>query len=199
MTKLVLVRHGQTDWNLNRRIQGSTDIPLNATGRVDALTAAESLHGQDWDVIISSPLSRAWDTARIIAGKLGLDAPLALDTMVERAYGDAEGLTGEEVLERYPERADIPGQETREQVTARVAPALIELAESYPGKAVIVVTHGGVIGSVLRHISHGALPLPGETIANGSTHEFFYRDGQLLVNRAHEVGGPRDVVQAAVR
>lgn len=199
MSKIVLVRHGQTDWNLNRRIQGSTDIPLNDTGRAEALDAAAALQDQSWDAIVSSPLSRAQQTAAIIAQELGLDAPLLLDTIVERRYGDAEGLTGEQVLERYSDRAVIPGQETRSEVSARVSTALIGLAAEYPDKALIVVTHGGVIGSMLRHVTGGALPFPGEVIANGSVHEFMYRDGQLVVNRALEGHGQEDVVQAAVR
>lgn len=198
MTKIVLVRHGQTDWNLNRRIQGSTDIPLNDTGRADALAAAEALRGEHFDGIIASPLSRALDTARIIATELELGEPGLLDTIVERHYGDAEGLTGEELFKRFPDRNQVPGRETWEKVTARVVPALAELAEANPDKSLIVVTHGGVIGALLRHITDGALPLPAEVIANGSAHVFYYRDGSLQVDRDFEGAGPRDVVTAAV-
>lgn len=199
MTTLALVRHGQTDWNLNRRIQGSTDIPLNATGRADALAAAERLRTHEWHAVYTSPLRRALDTAVIIADELGLGAPKALATIVERNYGEAEGLTGEQVLERYPDQMEVPGRETREAVTRRVAPALIELAKVHPGSRLIVVTHGGVIGSMLRWVSDGALPVPGEVIANGSVHEFVYQDGDLHIIRGGETHGPRDMVQSAVR
>ncbi|WP_111719957.1 histidine phosphatase family protein [Homoserinimonas sp. OAct 916] len=198
MTTLVLVRHGQTDWNRERRIQGLTDIPLNETGRQQALDAAGRLRGRSWDGVITSPLSRARDTALIISEQLSLPAPVSVAEISERNFGEGEGLTGEEVLERFPDGVLIPGRETRAQVAARVTPALAELAASRPGQSLIVVTHGGVIGTMLRYVSGGALPLPGELITNGSVHEFGFRDGQLVLVRGEEVHGPRDPVSASL-
>ena len=90
MTSLYLVRHGETDWNAQRRIQGSTDIPLNATGRAQAATTGRLLARREWDGIYSSPLSRAFETASIIATEIGLDRPSTIDEIVERNYGAAE-------------------------------------------------------------------------------------------------------------
>ena len=201
MSRLALVRHGQTDWNLERRIQGSSDIPLNDTGRGQARGAGALLARRHWDGIYASPLSRAMETARIIAAATGLtDAPPApVAAVAERAYGQAEGLTGDEILTRFPEGVPIPGQESRESVVRRALPALVELAEDNPGRSLIVVSHGGVIASLVRYITEHALPGPGETIANGSVHEFVYRDGRLVLDRFNQSPDDRDLLTAAVQ
>lgn len=174
MTQLYLVRHGETDWNLARRVQGSTDIPLNETGRAQARATGELLATREWDAIISSPLSRAFETASIIAGYIGLGDPETLDSIVERGYGAAEGLDHDEIDSRFPGNTPVPGRETREHVTARVLPALVELADRHAGEAIIVVAHGGVIRSVLNAVDplgmHGS-------IRNGSVHSFHHVDG----------------------
>jgi uncharacterized phosphatase len=176
MTSLYLVRHGETDWNAQRRIQGSTDIPLNAMGRDQAETTGRLLARREWDGIYSSPLSRAMETANIIAAEVGLERPGTIDAIVERNYGDAEGLNWEEIESQFPGDAPVPGRETRPHVAERVIPALVGLATSLPGTALIVVTHGGVIRSVLNAVDpdvvHGA-------ITNGSVHSFELVDGSL--------------------
>jgi probable phosphoglycerate mutase len=173
---LYLVRHGETDWNAARRIQGSTDIPLNETGRRQAAGTGRLLARRSWDALYASPLSRAFETASIIAGEIGLPAPIPLPEIVERNYGEAEGLTGAEIDARFPGDAPVPGRETREEVVARVLPALLELAERHSGQNVIVVGHGGVIRSVLHAVDpehdHGP-------ITNGSVHSFAHDDGSF--------------------
>ncbi len=175
---LYLVRHGETDWNLARRIQGSTDIPLNDTGRAQAATAGALLARRDWDAIYSSPLSRAFETASIIAGEVGLGEPIAVDALVERAYGEAEGLADPQLAERFPGDTPVPGRESRGAVLGRVLPALMELAETHPDQAIIVVSHGGVIRSVLNAVDpdnkHPA-------ITNGSVHSFSHDNGTLTL------------------
>jgi len=176
MTELYLVRHGETDWNRQHRIQGLTDIPLNATGRTQARATGRLLARRTWDGIYASPLSRAMETARIIAEEVGLGEPQAIPELVERNYGDAEGLDFAEVERRYPDRIDVPGQESREAVVARVVPALRALAAQHPGESLIVVSHGGAIRSVLTAVdpdySHGM-------ITNGSVHSFGLLDDEL--------------------
>jgi probable phosphoglycerate mutase len=176
MTSLYLVRHGETDWNAERRIQGSTDIPLNATGRSQAETTGRLLSRREWDGIYSSPLSRAYETANIIASGIGLDKPTTIDAIVERNYGEAEGLNWRQIDTQFPGDTPVPGRETHAEVANRVIPALTALASSRPGTALIVVTHGGVIRSVLNTVepgvTHGA-------ITNGSIHSFELVDGSL--------------------
>lgn len=177
---LYLVRHGETDWNLQRRIQGSTDVPLNDTGRAQAKRAGELLSNRTWDAVVASPLSRAFDTASIIAAEVGLPEPTTDSRLVERAYGDAEGLEISEVDRRYPGETHVPGREGREDVAARALDALIEIAEAHPDKAVIVVTHGGLIRSVLHAVDprtrHPA-------ITNGSVHSFRHDNGTVSLIR----------------
>jgi len=179
MTLLYLVRHGETDWNRQRRIQGSTDIPLNDTGRAQAARAGDLLARREWDGILASPLSRAYETAQIIADRIGLEAPAALDELVERAYGDAEGLSARQLAARFPLGVAVPGRESRESVAARVIPALLRLAEGHHGKHFIVATHGGVIRTVLNAVAPGAAIHRGVPISNGSIHSFRLSDGAL--------------------
>lgn len=198
VTRLSLVRHGQTDWNLARRIQGSTDVPLNSTGRAQADATGRALATGDWDAIFTSPLSRASETASIIATHVSLGAPTPLDGMAERRYGEAEGLTGPEILARWPEGTPVPGRESREAVVERALPTLVELAERHDGESLIVVSHGGVIGSLVRHVTDHALPGPGEVIPNGSVHTFVYRDGRLELDRFNVGLEERDLFTASV-
>jgi uncharacterized phosphatase len=179
MTHLYLVRHGETDWNLQRRIQGSTDIPLNDTGRAQAARTGNLLSRRHWDGILSSPLSRALETATIIADRTGLAQPEAFEEIVERAYGDAEGLTDAELSQRFPPGSVVPGRESREQVAARVIPALVRVAERHPGEHLIITTHGGVIRTVLNMIAPGSPAHRGIPISNGSIHSFRLRGGAL--------------------
>ena len=173
---LYLVRHGETDWNLAHRIQGSTDIQLNDTGREQARTTGALLARRPWDAIYSSPLSRARESAVIIAGEIGLPAPTVLDALAERLYGEAEGLTDKEIDARFPGATPVPGRESRDSVVERVLPALIEIAEQHHDQAVVVVSHGGVIRSILNVIDPGSRH---GMITNGSVHSVRHEDGSF--------------------
>jgi broad specificity phosphatase PhoE len=174
MTELYLVRHGETDWNRQRRIQGLTDIPLNDTGREQARRTGALLARRRWHAVYSSPLSRASETAAIIADELGLPRPQALAAVVERNYGEAEGLDFAGLDARFP--GEVPGRETREAVAARVVPALVELAERHRDEKLVIVSHGGAIRSVLGEVDPG---VDHGMITNGSIHSFRYEDGSL--------------------
>ena len=111
-----VLRHGQTDWNVELRLQGSTDIPLNDTGRIQARRAAEVLSGRGLTRIIASPLSRALETANIVGAKLGL-TPAIDDRLIERNFGQFEGMTIDEVHQHREEMrehmnpvADVDGK-----------------------------------------------------------------------------------------
>lgn len=171
MTIVSLVRHGQTDWNLQHRIQGSTDIPLNETGRGQAVEAADALADGDiiWTRIYSSPLGRARETAEIIAGILGLDAPLIEPRVAERSFGAVEGLTDEERAASYPIGTAVPGSESRAELRARGMAGIEAIADAHPSENVIVVAHGGVLGQIIRAITDETLPGPRDMIPNGSS------------------------------
>ncbi len=181
---IYLVRHGETEWNRQQRIQGSTDIPLNDAGRAQAAATAVLLGAARPDLIFASPLSRAFETGTIIAASLGLGDPGAVPDLVERHYGEAEGLNYRQIELRYTDRALVPGQESRERLAARSLEAILDLARANDGASIVVVTHGGVIRSVLGEIdqdgSHGR-------IRNGSVHSLRYSRDELSLLAFDEV------------
>ena len=191
MTTLILVRHGETDWNRDRRIQGATDVPLNDTGRQQARDAATTLRAmldpRHPAVVVASDLSRARETGQIIAGELGLAEPHLYPELRERAYGVAEGITVEEYFERWGDwhGTDVPEAETREDLRGRALRGLTKVARDVrrataPGAAsVIVVTHGALIREVIRHASGDTLPLEGEKLANASAHTVLFERERL--------------------
>lgn len=170
VTTIALVRHGETDWNRERRIQGSTDIPMNDRGRAQSRATAERLAASRWDAVVTSPLSRSAETAAIIAHRLSLGAPAHVPALAERRHGTLEGLTSEDRRRFEAEAVPIEGLESRVSVVSRAVPALLGLAARHPGGAVVAVTHGGVIQSVLLHLWERA-SLPSGSVANGSVHE----------------------------
>lgn len=170
-TLLYLVRHGETDWNKQRRIQGSTDIPLNDTGRAQATETASLLTRRSFDAVVASPLVRAYETGSIIATRLGLPAPVAYAGLAERSYGDAEGLTDDEVLAQYPDDG-IPGRESRAALLGRVTETLGEIAVRFDGGVIVVATHGAVIRSVVNAAAPGTADRFHTPIRNGSVHSF---------------------------
>ncbi|MGF2616474.1 histidine phosphatase family protein [Rossellomorea vietnamensis] len=151
MTKICIVRHGQTDWNRERRLQGRTDIELNRTGERQAELARDFLKDGEWDALITSPLKRARRTAEIINEKLNL--PLVeMEEFAERYFGEAEGLLIEESKRKYP-NGGSPGQETREEVAARAVRGVKEIQRRFPDKNVLLVAHGALIGILFAHLS----------------------------------------------
>ena len=151
-TTILLVRHGETDWNLERRVQGQTDRPLNETGRRQARELASALADESIDAIFSSDLVRAHETARILAEPRGLDVTVLPD-LREKDFGTWEGLTDREILDRFPEARGRPwgDAETSEDVGRRVVGALLRIADSHPGASVLVVAHGGPLRAVRVH------------------------------------------------
>ena len=176
MTRFFLVRHGETEWNRVRRIQGVSDIPLNDTGRAQAAALGDILVGHNFDLIVSSPLSRADETARIIAQRLGMPAPITVPDLIERNYGEAEGSSGADLDRRYPPGTDIPGREDREVVTQRAVRVLHDMAIRHPHADIVAVAHGAVIRCVVDYAAPG---LHKEPITNCSVHSFSLVAGTL--------------------
>jgi len=162
---IAFLRHGQTEWNRQGRLQGQVDIPLNDVGREQARSAARGLHEWEagWSRVVTSPLGRAHETADIIARALSLPLGPAYDALVERAYGEAEGLTIEEAVGRWPDRR-YPGMETEEELGHRGLGALEEIGRAFPGEDLVVVCHGALIRCTLQVI----LGEPVEPIMNAS-------------------------------
>jgi uncharacterized phosphatase len=120
---VAFIRHGQTDWNREGLLQGSSDIPLNDMGRQQAHDAFMTLRSRPWDAVVSSPLQRARETARIIAE--GLDIPLgpAYGQLIERDYGPLEGTSAAAAIERWPDR-EYPDAEALDAVAGRPVPGI---------------------------------------------------------------------------
>ena len=155
-TTLVLVRHGETDWNRENRFQGHADISLNAAGRVQAHELARELEGQGFDAVYSSPLQRAAETARIVAARPGLDVHVS-DGLMEVDVGSWSGLTRDEIEVRFPDGYRRWLQyghgwddgESYDELGERVVSDLLRIAERHSDELVLAVTHGGPIRSAL--------------------------------------------------
>ncbi|WP_369070411.1 histidine phosphatase family protein [Kineococcus terrestris] len=144
MTRIALVRHGETDWNLHGRLQGRSDVPLNDTGRAQARALAPWFTGGAWDAVVSSPLARARETAEIVAAGADLRLTGTDDALVERDFGEAEGMDFMELAERWPD-GSRPGMEADDVVGARGATAFERLAGEHAGRDLVIVCHGTLI------------------------------------------------------
>lgn len=151
MTQLWLVRHGQTDWNVEGRYQGQSDVPLNETGRAQARALAAQLAGQKFEALYSSDLKRAYETASILGARSNLTVQVDL-SLREICQGEWEGLQVQVIAERYQaevtcmraNRQDFraPGGETVTEVGQRMAQAADRIAKKHPHGTVLVVSHG---------------------------------------------------------
>lgn len=191
MTKTVigLLRHGQTNWNIDFRLQGVTDIPLNETGIAQAKIAGEVIanaanEGKDWDVILSSPLSRARDTAVMVSEALGVSGISIEELLLERSFGEAEGLSHEEWKAKYNDTNQVPGGESLEQLEARAWILLQRILDQHEGKRVLTVSHGALIRTLLRLVSNGEFPREGERLGNAclSVFEHSLENGWIVAS-----------------
>ena len=171
MTTLLLARHGETDWNREFRIQGSSDIELNELGREQARALATELAEVEIDAIYASDLSRARATAELVAAAKGLE--VRLDARLrERSFGSWEGLDRDEIV-ALREAEEHHDGETDEQVRSRVLAAIDEIAASHPGESVLVVSHGGALNTLWHH----ALGVRIERWENCAVFRLAVRDG----------------------
>ena len=167
-TIIGLLRHGQTDWNVDMRLQGISDIPLNDYGRAQAHTAAEVLTGYEWSRIVSSPLIRAKETAEIVAAKLGFEEIEISPDLIERSFGVAEGMTYEEWKATYPAGVTAEGAESLPDLDRRSLELLRNFEKQYSGLNVLTVSHGALIRRLIHLVSDGELPRDGERFGNAS-------------------------------
>lgn len=153
---ITVLRHGETDWNAARLIQGRTEVPLNERGRIQASESAALLSETgSWRRIVASPLGRARETAEIIAEALGLDAPALVPDIIERDFGPAEGMLVPEAEARWP-GLEVPGAEALDELGRRGAAALTRLLHDEPGT--IVVAHGALMRAALGELAGIDMP-----------------------------------------
>lgn len=179
-TILGLMRHGQTDWNVSLRLQGSSDIPLNEIGLQQAESASQKISAADWDIILTSPLSRAMETARAISTKTGLDVVIVPD-LLERSFGVAEGLNHQQWRELADSGKTIEGLESMEELKIRANSILSLVATHYDGKRVLAVSHGAYIRMVLQEASNGVFPPEGDRLGNVCLSKLSHLDGLWTV------------------
>jgi len=168
-TRIIAIRHGETAWNAESRLQGQLDIPLNALGRRQAATLAAALRDEGLSAVIASDLGRAWQTAQALAGPLGL--PLVADPgLRERGFGQLEGHTYQEIDARWPEQArrwrsrepDFAptGAESLRDFYARAVAAAGRWAAAHAGQTIALVSHGGVLDCLYRAATRAPLDAP---------------------------------------
>ncbi len=150
---IYFVRHGQTDWNLQCKIQGVTDIPLNAMGMMQAMAVANQLNGIHFDKVFCSPLKRALQTCQIICAN---DSITVDDRIIERAFGKFEGLTMAQCDFKsfWEVNKILDTGESLSTVIQRVFSFLEEITQKYRDKQVLIVSHGGV-GMVMKSYFEG--------------------------------------------
>jgi probable phosphoglycerate mutase len=184
VTRLVIVRHGETAWNLDTRIQGHTDIPLNERGLWQARQAGLALRDEGIDAIYSSDLRRAADTAEAIARACGLSVQLDAG-LRERHFGRFEGLTHDEISAQWPEEArrwrqrdpdyGPEGGEVLTHFYERAVGTARRLALAHPGQTVALVAHGGVLDCFYRAATHVGMSAPRSwQIANASINRLIH-------------------------
>ena len=184
-TRVLAIRHGETDWNVVGRIQGQLDIPLNAMGQWQVHRLALAVADEGLDAIYSSDLLRALKTAQAVSRGAG-GQPIVTDTgLRERGFGDFEGLSYAEITQRWPEHAErwrrrdpefgAPGGETLNQFYARSIAAAERLAALHPGQTIALVSHGGVMDCLYRAASRVALDAPRSwQLGNASINRLLY-------------------------
>jgi uncharacterized phosphatase len=150
-----LIRHGETDWNIERRMQGQENIPLNEQGQRQSRELGQLIATMDWtwDVIVSSPLQRALDTAQAINDFIGPKEIVILNQFMELDFGQASGLTRDEAKSSFPD-GQIPDLESPEQLMSRVVDGLKYLFDSIAATHILLVTHGEVLRTIYKLIGH---------------------------------------------
>jgi probable phosphoglycerate mutase len=207
-TNILLIRHGETAWNAERRLQGHLDIPLNDEGERQARLLAETLALEPIDLLVSSDLGRARQTAQTVAALRGM--PLQIESgLRERCYGGFEGLLYTEIEQRFPSEfaawqardidAILPDGKNRgesfRQFYARATEAILDLARKNLGRTLALVAHGGVLECAYRMAGNLPLETPRDfKVYNASINRFRVDDGKLVLVSWGEVSHLRPAV-----
>ncbi|NLZ83196.1 MAG: histidine phosphatase family protein [Clostridiales bacterium] len=154
--RLLLIRHGETDWNKEKRIQGREDIPLNETGILQAINCGKGLQGGKFAAIISSPLDRARKTAEIIGEAVDINKLIIDDDLIERDFDRISGMTYKERRE-FDASGQIDNRETREALSERMIRSILKHGKEFYDKDIIFVSHGAAIRSVIDEYTDGEL------------------------------------------
>jgi probable phosphoglycerate mutase len=197
-TRILAIRHGQTAWNADSRIQGHTDIALDDTGLWQAERLAQALADEELDMLYSSDLARARQTAAPLAARKGLT--LRTDTgLRERGFGEFEGLSFAQIEQRWPEQAvawrrrdpefGARGGEVLRDFRDRVVATVDRLAMAHRGQCIVLVTHGGVLDLLYREATRLALDAPRSwQVANAGINRLLHSGAGLVLVGWADVG-----------
>lgn len=174
-----MIRHGETDWNSLGKLQGREDIELNGLGREQAVQIAGYLITEPWDVIVSSPLKRAYETALIVSARCAIPDIRIVDQIIERDYGSASGLLPEERRRRFPN--GIPDQEDFEHLRQRAMNGIKKIANDFKGKRIIVISHGALTNSILYTLSSGEYGSFKTRLKNGCINKIIIKNDNWTV------------------
>lgn len=186
-TRVCFIRHGETDWNAAKRIQGQTDIPLNKTGQAQALAMAFNAGHYDFSAIYGSDLSRAFETAQKVAARRGLEVK-SMPQLRERHYGIFQGMTADEGAQRYPEayahykardpHYDFETGESMLGFAQRVSDAVELMRSQNSGQTIAAVCHAGVLDIVYRKATGRPLHTPRDFVIPNCALNWFRFDVQ---------------------
>jgi uncharacterized phosphatase len=151
--KICIIRHGETDWNKQGKLQGREDISLNGEGIKQIEETIKYLKKYKWDEIVTSPLLRARQSAEIIAKNIGINEIHEEKDLIERDYGEASGMTAEERKTAFPD-GKYEGIEEFEKLQQRIVGTIIKYREKYHGKNMLIISHGAAINSLLSFLSN---------------------------------------------
>ena len=196
-TQVYLIRHGETQWNAEKRLQGQLDSPLTGEGIRQAAVLAGRLSSVHFNAIYSSDLDRARHTAKIIGSRLNHVAVTFDNRIRERHFGCFQGLTWEEITDKYPEEAAkefsgnpmncVPGGESKQQLQARVLAFFGDIALRHTHDKILVVSHGGVLNVWTRFVLHIPLDTPRRFhINNTAINIFEFYDGHWYLKTLGE-------------
>lgn len=169
---LLLIRHGITDWNVQTKLQGRVEVPLNEKGREQAYYCGIGIKNALCDKkyvkgVFTSPLSRAYDTAARITYELGMDEPVILEDLIERDYGSVTGMTFEERRELYKSAGGYPEDMESSEAAAIRMKKSVKIITDKPGSGIsVIVTHGGMLNSFFSYITCGRAGSGGNIAAN---------------------------------
>jgi probable phosphoglycerate mutase len=201
-TRLIVIRHGETEWNIQNRFQGHLDSKLTPPGIKQAEAIADALKGESYDMIYSSDLERARQTAEIIASRLNMKVHAEKD-LREINLGVMQGLKKDEFITKYPEVISkyhanpdyvIPGGESKLQLYKRVTGILGKIIKKHKGHSILLIAHGGVLDCIIRHTFD--IPLNKErnfSLFNAGINRFAIANGEWKMESWGETSHMRDI------
>ena len=185
--RICFIRHGETDWNVAKRIQGQTDIPMNETGHSQALAMAFNAAHYNFSAIYSSDLGRAYHTAQMVASRRGLDV-ITKPLLRERHYGIFQGITAGEGAKRHPEAHahymsrnldyDFETGESLNRFAQRVEMAIDDLTRHHAGQVIAAISHAGVLDIVYRKATGRPLHTARDFVIPNCALNWFRFDGR---------------------